>query len=357
MKLIYLALVVLCVSCANKPDKSQISDEQNLCKYSKWLRISESKDLVIIEIINPDDPNQIRRLKLPNFNGQKNTAVNYDIKEPLDRLACLSNTHVGMLSALNSQHKIVAVSDVKYIYDAQVKSNKVISLGDEQVISPERIIKSKAQAVIYSGFSNSFPKQEILNKVGIHSIPNYDWRETNALGKAEWILLFGYLTGNASKAKAVFNEICSNYTKCKKRNQKSEKGPLMISGNVTGDFWIAPAGQSYHSQLFKDAGMNYVLSSQKGTGSIQITIEKALASGNKASLWLNPGLPTKQAILNSNVNAAHINPMKNGKIYCYSHDSNKYWELSACRPDLVLSDYIKIQSGKTADLFFYKLVE
>jgi len=357
MKLIYFAFVLLCVSCANKPNKSQISDAQNICKYSKWLRISETKDLITIEIINPDYPDQIRRFKLPNFNGSKNNAVNVDIKEPLHRLACLSNTHVGMLSALNSQHTIVAVSDVKYIYDTKVKSNKVISLGDEQAISPEKIIKSKAQAVIYSGFSNSFPKQEILNKVGIHSIPNYDWRETNALGKAEWILLFGYLTGNVSKAKEVFNEICSNYNTCKNTNKKSEKGPLMISGNVTGDFWFAPAGQSYHSQLFKDAGMNYVFSRQKGTGSIHLTIEKALASGNKASLWLNPGFPTKEAILTSNSKAVHMNPMKNGKIYCYSHDSNKYWELSACRPDLVLSDYIKIRTGNTSDLFFYKQVE
>jgi iron complex transport system substrate-binding protein len=196
-----------------------------------------------------------------------------------------------------------------------------------------------------------------LNKVGIHSIPNYDWRETTALGKAEWILLFGYLTGNASKAKAVFNEICSNYNTCKKRNQEHVKGPLMISGNVRGDFWYAPAGQSYHSQLFKDAGMDYVFFQKKGTGSLHLSIERALASGNKASLWLNPGFPTKEAILTSNTKAVHMNPMKNGKIYCYSHDSNKYWELSACRPDLVLSDYIKIQSGKTADLFFYKQVE
>jgi iron complex transport system substrate-binding protein len=357
MKLIYLALVVLCVSCANKPNKSQISDAQNICKYSKWLRISETKELITIEIINPDNPNQIQRLKLPNFNGSKNSTIHYDIEQPILRLACLSNTHVGMLSALSSQHKIVAVSDVKYIYDAKVKSNNVISLGDEGVISPEKIIKSKAQAVIYSGFSNSFPKQEILKKVGILAIPDYDFRETNVLGRAEWVLLFGYLTGNASKAKAVFNDICSNYQSSIKRNKKSAKGPVMISGNLFRGKWDAPAGQSYHSQLFRDAGMNYVYFQEKGTVSIEMSIEKALASGNKATLWLNPGKPTKEAILNSNANAAHMNPMKNGKIYCYSHDSNKYWELSACRPDLVLSDYIKIQSGKTADLFFYKQVK
>ncbi len=356
MRFLYIAIFLLVASCVSPVNGSRIPDEENICKYSKWLRISETEELVTIEIINPDDPEQIRRITLPNFEGSKKKSKHYDIEDPLNRLVCLSNTHIGMMCALGQQQRIVAVSDVKYIYDSALKSRKVSSMGDEQAISPERIIKSKAQSVIYSAFSHYFPKQEVLEKLGIHVIPNYDWRETNVLGKAEWILLFGYLTGNSKKAKMVFNDICKNYNACNK-SSKPSASPVIISGNMNSDVWYAPAGQSYHAQLFSDAGMSYVFADKKGTGSAKLTLESALLSGQNASIWLNPGFSSKSSILKANSKLSYLNPMKKGKVYCYSHDSNKYWELSACRPDLVLADYVKISSGDTSDLFFYKLVE
>ena len=362
MKLILFGFFFLLLSCGTKPDDnddSQIPDTENLCKYSKWLKISEKKDLVRIEITNPDDPSQIVKLKLPNFKSNKRKSQTYDVKNPIQRIAVLSSTHIGMLGELDLTHRIVAVSNLKYVYNPELKRRKLIQLGDEQTISIEKIISSGAEVVIYSGFSNEFPKQNLLHKIGIKTIPNYDWREIHPLGRAEWILLFGYLTGQAEQAKNKFKEICLNYEKIQSSIETNE-GPTLLSGNITGDFWYAPAGQSYHAKLFKDAGFSYVFSEEKGTGSIPLSFEKVLGITSDVDLWLNPGFQSKEQILQSHPKSRLLSPLNQSSVFCYSHNRNKYWEVSACRPDLILSDFAELKKGdemNVNNLVFYKLVE
>ncbi|MDG2154131.1 MAG: ABC transporter substrate-binding protein [Crocinitomicaceae bacterium] len=359
MKFLFFGFVLLLFSCGTKPDDSQIKDSENLCKYSKWIRISETKDLVRIEIINPDDPSQVVQLQLPNFKSEKNKSYTYDIENPIQRMAVLSSTHIGMLGELNLIDRIVAVGDLKYVHNLRLKNKGPLELGEEQLISAEKIISSKAQVIIYNGFSNQFPKQELLHKLGIQTIPNYDWREVHPLGRAEWILLFGYLTGNADGAKKKFEEICTNYENIKNRI-RSKKSILTLSGNMTGDYWYAPAGESYHAKLFDDAGLSYVFSNEKGTGSLSLSFEKILGITNHVDLWLNPGFQNKTEILKTHPKSRLLKPLKLSSVFCYSHNTNKYWELSACRPDLILLDYAEIKKGSQMDpdkLFFYQRVQ
>ena len=354
MKLNYFGLLFFIFSCGIKPEITRISNSQNVCKYSKWLRISETKDLVTIEIQNPDNLSEIIRLKLPNFNSSIQPSESYDLKTPIERLAVLSSTHIGMLGELDLTHRIVAVSNLKYVYNPELKRRKLIQLGDEQTISIEKIVKSRAELVVYSGFSNNFPKRDLLRKLKIGSIPNYDWREIHPLGRAEWILLFGYLTGHAEQAKNKFKEICLNYEKIQSSIETNE-GPTLLSGNITGDFWYAPAGQSYHAKLFKDAGLSYVFSEEKGTGSIPLSFEKVLGITSDVDLWLNPGFQSKEQILQSHPKSRLLSPLNQSSVFCYSHNRNKYWEVSACRPDLILSDFAELKKGDEMNMYKIKI--
>ena len=359
MKFLFFGIVLLLFSCGTNSDGSQIPDAENLCKYSKWLRISETKDLVRIDIINPDDPSKIVKLQLPNFKSKKNKSHTYDLENPIQRIAVLSSTHIGMLGELNLIDRIVAIADLKYVHNKKLKNKIPKELGEEQLISAEKIISSGAEMVIYSDFSNEFPKQELLHKIGIETIPNYDWREVHPLGRAEWILLFGYLTGHADGAKKKFEEICANYENIKNRI-RGKKSILALSGNMTGDYWYAPAGDSYHAQLFDDSGLSYVFSKEKGTGSLSLSFEKILGITENVDLWLNPGFQSKTQILRTHPKSRLLKPLKLSSVFCYSHNTNKYWELSACRPDLILSDYAELKKGiqmESNKLFFYKRVQ
>ena len=62
------------------------------------------------------------------------------------------------------------------------------------------------------------------------------------------------------------------------RESKSEmdtsKTIKILSGNMTGDYWYAPAGESYHAKLFRDAGLTYLFDNQKGTGVLLFLLKK-----------------------------------------------------------------------------------
>ena len=358
MKALCLVLVILATSCTNTPNIPDSNVSISSCKYSKWLKILVSKTDVLIQIQNPDDTTKIFSLRLPNFDTNEREGT-YDIENPIQYFACLSSTHIGMMCELGMQDQIVAVSNLKYVYDAKLKSLQPAVLGEEQDISVEKVLTSNAEVVIYSAFSSSFPKEKVLNKVGVKCIPNFDWRETNPLGRAEWILLFGYLTGHAEEAKIKFKEICDNYEGIK-MSVDTSKFISTLSGNMTGDFWYAPAGDSYHAQLLKDAGLNYVFSEETGTGSLSYSFEKIVGLSKGVDLWLNPGFKSKQEIIKAHPKSRLLPVLEQSLLFCYTHNSNKYWELSACRPDLVLADYSELKKRDKMnpnELFFYKRVE
>ena len=358
MKALYLVVFLFAVSCTNSPDTKKYNSSINVCQYSKWLKISESQRAVLIEIQNPDDTAKIYSIRLPNFKSNIRSGA-YDFEKPIQRLACLSSTHIGMLAELDLRERIVAVSSLKYVYDPQLKSSKISVLGEEQGIDVEKVVNSKAEIIIYSAFSSSFAKEKVLNKVGVECIPNFDWREIHPLGRAEWMLLFGYLTGHAEEAKIKFKEICDNYEGIK-MSVDTSKFISTLSGNMTGDFWYAPAGDSYHAQLLKDAGLNYVFSEETGTGSLSYSFEKIVGLSEGVDLWLNPGFKSKQEILKAHPKSRLLPILEQSLLFCYTHNSNKYWELSACRPDLVLADYSELKKRDKMnpnELFFYKRVE
>jgi len=322
---------------------------KNSCEFSQWLKIEERKDSTIILIIHPDRKKVVERLAFETNSKQSS------------KIAAFSATHLGMLSVLDEQNSIVAVAAEKLVYDSkilnQLKSGKTISIGAEEQLSIERILLCKTNYLIYSAFSGEFKHAERLNKMGVKCIPNFDWREMHPLGRAEWILLFGYLTGKQELAKEIFNEIVREYRAIQKK-VKATSSQKVISGNFINDYWYAPAGTSFQAQIFKDAGINYIYQNSKGTGSLELSKEKIVSSTADVQIWLNPGYPTKEAILHANPKSKYLPFFSKAKIYCTARNLNKFWELGSIQPHLILKDYYYIANGINLDqLHFFSPVE
>ena len=103
-----------------------------------------------------------------------------------------------------------------------------------------------------------------------------------------------------------------------------------------------------------------IFSNEKGTGSLAYSFEKILGISSEINLWLNPGFKDKQEIIQSHPKSNMLPILGQSSLFCYTHNSNKYWERSACRPDLVLADYLELKKGDNMDskkLIFYKRVE
>jgi iron complex transport system substrate-binding protein len=365
--ILFISATLIAVACVPSKDRDEnkiiLSQTENQIEYAQHLRIFEENDHIKIEILSPDDGSANFKAVLASSKPAQLPKGYVYIKIPIQNLAILSATQIGMLSKLKETSRISAVSSKKYIYNPNIlkalKEGKVKDLGDESLIPAESIISSGSDYLFYSDFGQAFPHTEQLEKIGITVIPNPDWRETHPLGKAEWIKLLGHLIGKEKEANELFDNIKKKYIDLTEIAEKQKDKPSLLSGNILGDIWWAPAGESYNAKLFRDAGGYYIYSNTKGTGSIEKSIEQILNSNTETHYWFNPGISSKKEILRNSPKLKHLPLMNSENIFCYSHSMNYFWENSAIEPHLVLQDLIRILHPNAlpkGKLYFYKSV-
>ncbi len=345
----YLKLLIvffLFFSCSTKDTVLEVENGNSEIKYAKNLEIRHKEKNILIHILNPEN-HQIEKRFFIQKNNKSLIPKGYILlNHPIKSIIALSSTQIGMLQKLKSTSLVVGISNHLYVHDPVILKKyiegKVIEMGEESSIPVESIISSKAQVLMYSGFGKSFPHEEQLEKFGTHCLMNYDWKEVHPLGKAEWIKLFGCLVGKEKEAKLYFKKIEKEYTKLKKLALKAKNKPSVFSGNLVGDIWFSPAGESYNAILFKDAQSNYVYKNSLGTGSIEKSFEQTLIDNKTTDFWFNPGVVTKKELLEFQPKFVHFKAVEMNKVYSYSYSGNEFWERSCIEPHHVLSDLIQI---------------
>jgi iron complex transport system substrate-binding protein len=343
--LFHLLIIFLFVSCNNENQKDRASTDTVKMSYAESLSIQQLAEGTRVVITDPDNRNQWKFILHPTQPIHKNNDEVW-IKTPIQSIIALSGTDIGMLSKLDGVSLIKGVANSKYIFSKElkkfVKLGKVSSFGGDESVSFEKIVQCKSSVLTYSCFGKEFPHTDQLQQAGTICIPVFDWKEVHPLGKAEWIKLYGCLTGKTEQAESYFESIETDYQRLVKLSNNYSKKPSVLSGNMTGDIWFCPAGESYFAKLIRDAGANYKYQSTKGTGSLSLSLEKITSENKEAAFWINPGIAKITDLISSNPKASFFSAYKKRSIYCYSANMNKYWELAAIEPNHVLSDLIHI---------------
>jgi len=374
MKLIpfLLPILILAISCQEKTPSTldlDITKKKEIAKkttetpakikveFAQNFHVRSVKGGYELELLDPNSREVESTYELTYDYSKKGDKV---IHLPVENIAALSQTTVGMLSKLDALGTITGISKIDYVYSPELKTRfaakEISEFGDETNVPIEKIVKSKTKLIIYSGFGSKFDGEGKLKKLGIQSIPNYEWRETHPLGRAEWIKFLGILIDKPAEANAVFKKIKKNYEDLRWKIRDLDNLPKVISGNFYSDQWTAPAGNSYMAILFQDAGAKYVYRSSNGTGSVFLPIEQVVFDNRKTDYWINPGVSSKGVLSEMNPKAKFIGAYDHG-IYCYSHEMNKFWEMSAIEPDFLLADFIHIfhpDFEPESQLHFYK---
>lgn len=281
------------------------------------------------------------------------------LKTKDQRIIATSSTFIGMMSKLQMEDQIVGILNKAYIYNQKVLQNLendlAFELGSLENIPLEKVLQKNSTLILYSGFGTPINNENQLEKLGVECLPVYDWKERDPLGKAEWILLYGFLSGKEDKAKNYMQGLEKRYKTLLNKDWKDH--PTVLAGNVYGDVWNTPTGESYVARMMEDAGGIYLFSESKGTGSLLLSLEEVVLKSDSAEIWLNPGYPSKSELLNVNPKARHIKSFQTGNVYCYSHNMNRFWELSAIEPDKMLEDQAKIFHSREQDsLYFYRKI-
>lgn len=339
-------LFISCVflsNCTTKQDPFiQKDSKKEIVRYAKNLSIQRVGSRVKIQITNPDQHTTTTYF----LSKETQNTSNNLIQIPIQSCFLLSTTHIGMMNKLNELNKVTGTTNGAYVYNSiirkKIKAGKILEIQDESQLPIERIIQVRPNLIMYSGFGNELDHQKQIEQVGIECMANFDWKEEHPLGKAEWILLFGYLTGKEKEAHTYFSKVEKEYTSLVKFAKKANSSPSVISGSLVGDVWYCPAGKSYNSILFKDAKVHYPYQNKGETGSLSYSFEKILSENKNVDFWANPGTSSLQSLMKINAKYKLFEAFKKQHIFCYSKFGTKFWENAAIEPQHVLSDYIKI---------------
>lgn len=382
MKLIYSFLVVLffIYSCSNKSEPRLNNDENvsfdkiNL-RYAKGFTIEKKDNCKFVTIKNPWQGAENVEYKYALINkNEKNPKLpeNYKIiRTPINKIICLSTTHIAFIDILEETESIVAVSGTDYVNNSKIRkridNNKVLDIGYDNNLNYELIISLEPDLVITYGVGGHVAGyNQKLNDLGIQTMIIAEYLEDDPLGKLEWIKLIGLFYDKEEQANKYFNRAMREYNKLLGLTEQIDNKPKVLFGLPWKDVWYVPGGKSFMAKMVKDAGGDYIWKSNESRESLPFGIESIFANASDAEVWINTGsVNEKSDILKVDERFKSFEPFKNGKIYnnnlrINQFGGNDYWETGLVEPHVLLKDMIKIFHPNILpnhQLVYYKVIE
>jgi iron complex transport system substrate-binding protein len=369
--IILFFLLTRCIQ--NKKQKTSFSGLST--QYAAHFRLQKFDGFDLLEIINayPDAPEFSYLL----IDKTKKTAIPDSLQNkpkifvPLNSIVVTSTTHLPALKILEIDDKLTGFPNLQYISEQsfidKIKTGQIKEVGNGAQLNTEILLLLHPDLVMtFNSGNRTTTDTDVLIKNEIPVLFNGDWLETNPLGRAEWIKVFGALFKKEKKADSIFKIIENNYLSLKEKISTQKSAPVVFQGGIFGDKWFIPGGNSYAAQLIKDAGGKYLWDDDKHNGGIQLNYENVLLQLPKADIWLNPGMfENKQQLTKEFPAAKDIPAYQNDRIFSVNLTKGKnggiiYFEQSNLHPDWILNDLYHIFYPKNDSYiyhFYQKLPE
>ena len=375
---IFSCLVWVC-SCHPKSDSQQFVSNAEVSAGKSTIKYAIGFDLV--------DYDAFKILKILRHYNETADTLSYvlykegaivperfsdldQIEVPIQNIALLHSTYLSFFDLCEATEYIKAISESKYVYDknvfASVENGELTEIGYGETLDKERLLELDISGVVTVGFPNTPNKsQQMLNELGIPVLVFSDWQETKLLGRAEWVKVVGALTGSERIANEKFAQIVEEYVKLTALTKNLDQQPEVICNLPYKGSWYVPGGNSYVSNLLRDAGANNVWANEDGTGGIQMDFETVYAKGIEADFWINTDFANSlQDILDKDERLMDFRPIKNGSVFNSNFRmsrgiANDFWESGITNPQLILADLIKIFHPELLpdhQLFYYKQI-
>ena len=252
------------------------------------------------------------------------------------------------MQKLGALGRVASICESKYMLNpavqAEIKKGRIKDVGSGLNPSVEMIAQLRTDALLMSPFEGA--SYGLLEKTGIPIIECADYMETSALGRAEWMKFYGMLVGCEAEANALFEEVRDNYNSLKALVAKEKKHPKLLADLLSGNTWYMPGGGSCYGALYKDAGADYSIASDKASGSQPLSLESVLLGGRDADVWIikysRPENFTYASLLQENTIYSEFIPFREHHIYGCNALLTPFYEEVPFRPDILLKDIISI---------------
>lgn len=289
------------------------------------------------------------------------------ITVPVANLYSGSTTHLASLELLDQLSTLQGVSDGSYVSSEAVvdlvEAGKLTEYAKGGSVDVEAVVGGDPDVLVTGGTES--PEYAKLRTAGVPVVANSEWLESTPLGRAEWIKFFGALTGTETRAEAEYDKIKARYTEVAEQAADVDPVPVLPGAAYQGN-WSMASGRSYVGRLIADAGGTYPWADTRATGSLSLDLEAIVGKAGDIETWLinDQTVSTLDDLLAQDDRYAELAASKADQVWNATNKigpngGNDYWESGVQRPDLVLSDLVKIlHPGLLPDpeLVYYKQI-
>jgi len=287
------------------------------------------------------------------------------IATPVETVACLSTTHVGMLDFVDAKDKLIAMSGTRFVNNKTVIDNiengLVTELGSSEQLNYEVLLKLKPDIVLTYSLGSDNNTQKI-KELGLTPVVIAEYLDNSPLGRAEWVKFLAVLLGKEIVTAKRFASIEQDYLQTMKKVADLPR-PTVFTGLGYEGNWHVPEGDSYVARSIADAGGNYLWKEKPGNGSLVLDFEAVISKGQQADTWINVGMVNaKEDMLAVDDRYAQFSAFTNNRVYngnARVSDGGGYdiYESAVVFPNMVLKDLIKIFHPSVLPdhtLYYYK---
>jgi iron complex transport system substrate-binding protein len=375
LKLFIISLYLAVLGCGReiKNYGHDITLSGNKIERAERLSLEQKNGWLEVKIIDPWQGaagvtqiyNLVRRgSHLPS--GMDTSNVIYT---PIRKIICMSTTHLSMISALGEENSIAGMSGTNFVYSPSITGNirkgLVAEIGYEANLNKELILTISPDLIMIYGIgSESSGYLGKVKELGLRVIINADYLETDPLGRAEWIKLFGALYDKEQMADSIFRAEADQYLKLKTEiEHKIKDRPKVLLGLPFKDTWYISPGNSFISKLIADAGGDYLWMDTRSATSMPYGIENVYLRALKADFWLNIGTSSARGeISNVDQRLNDLPCFKKGNLFNNNNRTtpeggNDFWESGCLYPHLILKDIASILHPEifiNSELVYYR---
>ncbi|MCX7822225.1 MAG: ABC transporter substrate-binding protein [Syntrophobacterales bacterium] len=277
---------------------------------------------------------------------------------PIERVAILSTTFTAFFPMLGVESSIIGLGEPEWTHSPQIisliREGRIIKVGRGRGMGlrfdEERLVALKPDIVILYGTGNPATDQHPkLIEGGFKPIIVAPHMENHPLGRAEWIKFLAAFFNKESEAERVFNDIVSRYETLSEKTKNVTYRPTVFCNVPIKGTWHMPGGGGYLAKFIQDAGGKYLWDDDKSTGVMTISTEAVVERARDADFWIGVIMPVKslEELKGVDERFSLFKAFREGKVY--NNDAkvndaggNDFWETGVARPDLVISDFIRI---------------
>ncbi|MDJ0366468.1 ABC transporter substrate-binding protein [Hymenobacter sp. H14-R3] len=343
--------------------------------FAKGFTISYIKGGKVVTILSPVEQKTTatRYLLVPRGAARPAGYAGAIVLEtPIRTLVGLSSMHVALVDFLGAADVLVGLGNLQYASAPRVRqriaAGKIMEAGQGKELNNEQLIAQHPDLVMATGWpGEGLTRYQTLQAAGVPVMLNSEWVESTPLGRAEWVKVLAALLNKEDLVNQKFGQVAREYQRLAALGHRAAHKPTVVVGLPFKDVWYVPDADSYMAQFLRDAGATYQWNKTKSPqGSLALSFETVAPVALTADYWLHTGTATTKAeILAQDGRYAAFAPFKNGHLYnnnrrTNAQGSNDYWESGAVRPDLLLSDLIRILHPElvpTWQLYYYQPVK